>query len=386
MIEFHTKSKKSQAVNALVIIIMIMVFFLIYLYYLPPETKEQIFTNSTSNSEIVENNLTGSIILHERIGRIYPEPLNKYEHPITSFSAYFVEKYINLKHLEGLYVYANVFDKNEVVVKFEIPKNYKIASDLLISPNIFVSNAPLKFYFNGRLVYVGKEDFRIPKDLVKEKNVLIVTAMDVGFNLLKSNYAKFSLDIFANIIDTTNAEQSIPIFLPMQEVMYCDYATVEYFLDCVDNPKNRLLIKLNDDVLYNASPDCRRLYRLHIDCNHLKHGQNDLVVKSLGGNYFFTKVSFYINTLKNVSQPLYFDIPEDIYNDLDDYKLNLTIKFVNPSNKNVILDLNGIEREIKAKDYSFVINPYVKENNNYIILKPDDIVDVSDLIIIAKKK
>ncbi|MEM2115773.1 MAG: hypothetical protein QW524_02280 [Candidatus Woesearchaeota archaeon] len=374
------KNKKGGTTNILAIIMVLLVFFLIYLFYLPESEKEELFlANTTTKGNQTLKNVE---ILNIRPGLILGTPLKEYEYSIPSVGIHHTERYHEFYSNDMIFLYYNIFDRNEKIIKFDVDN--EVLEDLQVSLNV-LDNVNLRFFLNNKLIYIGKNDFTIDKSLLKKENTLLIRVNDEG-NILKTYKARFSIKIIGKIRDSSYATQNIPFFLTSQPIFYCDIGNFEFFLDCGDEPENYLEVMINDNVLYSATPNCRKMYSFKIDCSQLRHGQNTIKYISKGGNYYISNSVVKIKTKQNLTEPIYFDIPKDIYSNLRNYTLNLSVVFVEQSNDYFKIKINGFERELKAKDTSFVINEYVREKNNYLLITSENPINIAELKIVAVKR
>ncbi|MEM1988662.1 MAG: hypothetical protein QXS41_02370 [Candidatus Woesearchaeota archaeon] len=375
------RKKGATSANVVVMIVVLLVFLLIYLFYLPDYEKAELFAlnSSSSNATVLTQE-----ILRLNVGKITGLPLETYEFSIPSVSVHYIEEYTTFYESDTFFLYANLFDSNEKVINFDV--EYPLESDLFVNLNVLSAKNDIKVYLNNKLIYVGKDDFTIDKNLVKKHNILKLRMMDSGMYLLDSNTARLSIKIFGKVKNSKNSVQKLPIFIGSQPVQFCEKAKLDLFLDCVDDPKNYLEIILNNKTLYSASPNCRKFYNFELDCSNLKHGENVLTYISKDGNYFISNAMLTIKTQQKISEPIYFDIPKEVYTKIYLYNINLSLRFVEQSNDFIKVNINGFVREMQAKDNYIIINDFVKPSNNYIIITSEKTINIAELKIVAQKR
>lgn len=374
--------KGATSANVVVMIVVLLVFLLIYLFYLPDYEKAELFAlNASSRGDSV---ISPYEILKINVGKITGLPLENYEFPIPSVSVHYLEEYKTFYESDPFFLYSHLFDSNEKIITFNV--DFPLESDLFISLNTINVKNDLKFYLNEKLVYIGKEDFSINKELIKKHNTLKIKVVDPGMNILASNTARLSIKIFGKVKNDKNSIQKLPIFIGSQPVQFCEKGKLDLFLDCVDDPKNYFEIVLNNKTIYSASPNCRKFYSFDIDCSNLKHGENLLIFLSKDGNYFISNAILKIKTQQKISEPIYFDIPKEIYNRMNLYSINLSLRFVEQSNDFVKININGFVREIHAKDTSIIINDFLKPSNNFIVITSEKTLNIAELRIVANKR
>ncbi len=383
--------KRGQALNAAIIIFVVLVMVLIYVYFLPPTEKEFLVNGQSYNYSLYNSsyyNSTNFVIFDKRIGHISPQTPSKIEHDLVPFSVFYNEQYSTIVSKAQLLLYNSWYDSNSFEYSFKLDPKY-VKSDIFVDFQYVSGNSDLKFFFNNHLVYVGKQGFRIPKDFVRKKNKLVVQVSSTGINpfgLNKVLIANFRM--FSDVVNPSNSLQNISLFLDPQEVLESKKAEAQFYIECINNKDNHLLIKFNNYLLFNSSPICGNLYKFTIPSTSLHSQMNYFVFKSGSGNYFIKNFVFYTYPNENGITPFYFDVPESVYNEIkaNHADLNLSISFVNPSNNALDINVNGFSREITATDYWYIITPYVKEKNNYVFINSTVPLDISDLRISVVSK
>lgn len=386
------KYKKGQAGagSAALLVTVIAAMILLYTLFLPPEDRARLL-DETNGLGTANDNSVNNILLKESPGRLDLIKKSTIEHKVSSFNLLSKTEGRLIKEFDGVYAERTIFTDKPQTLQFDIP-------DLDNTENVLLS-----FYskeYKGRLIitindkiisekeYTSSlmEPIKIPKSSLSKTNTIKFSVSKPGIIFFVTNkYSLENIKIFADVTDKTALENNQGIFLTGVERQNLEKATLSLMPTCKTNEVGKISILINNQEIYSGMPDCTMPLKIDIAPGRLLEGENTLKITAEKGNYVIdqTKLTSYLKD--SIFPTFYFNVDENTQKSVENgtYNVNMSVVFVASYDfQDVEVEINGRKFSIdnKKRTYTQTINPYIREENNAITLRPlDSTVDIVEL-------
>ena len=359
--------------NVAIFVLLLGLFLAIYVLLLPPEDREALLYNSTTDNVEEQKEI---FILEQSPGVLKPAEDNEIVHKIDSINLYSKEE-PKIKDLaSSLYLEKSLLSQTKRNILFDIDDLDNLENINLI----FIVNenkGNLVISLNNIIVYDNKisglTNIILPKELLQETNNLEFSVSSPGLNIFgKNKYSISSIKLRENY-QLINARESRTIILNEQEK---GDAELTFFLYCnIPQQGSRLRIFFNNEEIKNEIISCTTVERnVEIESDNIEKGKNTLTFQIDKGDYIFSEVKLKIKTGFKGSINYKFALTEEEYDKIlsEDNKAMLLFEFNDDERKTATININGKEFSLDTNDidYERDISRWIKDGNNFIKITP----------------
>ncbi len=393
-----SKRAQSSGAGAAVLVAIIAAFIVLYILFLPPPEREALLEDGTGARVTGTEAPGGNLLLKESPGRLDFLEHDEIEHSLPSVNLFSTTTSVLLSSIDSVYVKNGWFDKASRNISFAV-------DDLAHTTNVqAVFNIDKPEETTGKLILKlnGEEIFRnsiatrsvppitLSKSLIKEDNVLEVSAEDVGMAFWRTNdFTLKTVKIIGDVTDISTQKATNMFIVSSTEKNNLDRVFVRFFPHCRPTDVGILNIFLNDKEIFSAVPDCGLLRTMEILPSTILSGENTLAFSTNKGAYLIDQVSVK-SELKELTFPTYyFEVSDSRYASIRGGRSRVTLrmKFADAvETKKAEIFINGYSRGFTTKErvYELEIGPYISKGNNVVEIKPLTTLDVVDLEVLIR--
>jgi len=365
-------------------------FLAVYVLLLPPEDREALLYNSTSETENIPDEKE-TFILEQHPGVLKPAEDNKLIHKIDSINLYSKEE-PKIKDIASLlYLEKSLLSQTKRNIAFDIDDldNLEDVNIVLVANK---DKGNLIMALNNVIIYDSKVSglttILLPKELLQEKNNLEFSVSSPGLNIFGKNAYSLSNIKLRENYQLTNTRESRDVVLGSQEIG--NDAELTFFLYCnIPHQGSRLRVFLNNEEIKSEIISCTTVERIiDIESEKMEKGRNAITFQIDKGDYIFSEIKLKVKAESKGSINYKFALTEDEYDKIlsDDRRAMLFLEFNDDERKKAVISMNGNEFSIDANDidYERDVSRYVKKGNNFIRITPLDELNI-DLLRITLK-
>jgi hypothetical protein len=389
--------KKAQSgINAAVLVAIIGALIILFVLFSSTEDKEDFLniSNSRSSSSTGSGGINGDILLLEHPGTLIHLTKNEIEHELPSINLFSRTESNVFKYLGSIHTTNSVFNKKEQQVDFSI-SNPRRTTNVLLSFNVLESKGNLIISLNGREIYNREINNQnpnpvvLPKDLLEQNNVLVLSASGVGFNFLRTNvYNLENVKVTGDETDVSSQSSEIEFIIEQEEESNLESAKLRFVPECNLGDVGKLDVYINTNRIFSSVPDCGISQRaLEFDYRYLSEGENTLLFSSQEGNYLIDRIKITTKLRETPSYSYTFDINDDQFDEIldDEFFVNISMKFFDDFEDkaaDIFVNANRFSMpRTKASYYSRDINNFVENGVNTLKVVPKTTFEIDDLKI-----
>jgi len=380
--------------GAATLVALIAVFIVFYILFLPPAERNRLLNNKTTTTGENGEDTSGKIILlKESPGTLFKEEQTEFEHTISPFNLAVFNQDVVLKEKDSMYIQAGG-SKDQPQMMILVIKDVDNTKNVKISFTVGKHSGKLIIKLNGEEVFNGEITTSNPApiklDNLKEENILEFSVSSSGWMFWNVNFYELSnIKITATVTNLENQEAAKQ-FSISYDVEDVKEATLRFIPECRVSNVGRLTIKLNAETISSDVPDCGSPSVIEIDPAILKNGGNTIFFSSAAGSYLVDNILIR-TTLREPTYPAYyFLLNESSYGKIanNTRDIFLVIKFAGTED---FWDGTAVINDIKTtfhqreSTYSKDIGSFIREDNNYIRIIPDNTLDVVELRVELRK-
>ncbi len=390
-----TRSKKAttSGANAAIIIGVIAAALIMYIIFLPETEREKILeAGEIGSKEVFPEN----VLLQKHVGRLSYHGMDTISHHIPSFHIFESRESIILHKYNPFMVKKGWFTNQFKEISFSF-------DDFENTENIFLAfDAPnhkgvLKILLNGRLIYEYDTKISVVKPVLLEKawlkpkdNFLEIKVSSTGLRFWDTN--TYSIDNLRIIGDITDVSRQIAKNIFSVDPVEMDnlvLARLSFLPRCDPNSIGTLNIKINNELVYSAIPDCDSVNIQDIDESVLNEGKNTIFFQTKKGDYYLDSIKLVVQQKGSKSLIEYFEVDEDMYGDVQDdvHDIILEVEFVdNNKRKRGKINVNGHLASFDQEThlYSKDISNWIEEGaKNYVEILPETTLDIPEIRVIV---
>lgn len=312
----------SNASGAAFLILLITVILVFYLLFLPPAERAAILedqavpgTPHSSSSGYAQ--LIGTTPLNEHVGYIDYVKDDDIVHELSTFTIFTTKDAGLIASIGSLYVKNSAFEKKSQEMRFSIDPF--ATENVKLSFNVFRATGALKVYLNGIIIFEGEvagspAPIILPKNLLKQDNILFFTASSPGFAFWSVHqYELQNIIVTGDITDSSNNFNMQKVYIAESEYDHLKTATLQFFPDCSNTNVGKMTVKINNQQVFKGIPDCGLKNFISLDKSILEQGENKIEFVSDAGSYIIDMVELE-SKLEDAQYPLYyFDLNEDLF-------------------------------------------------------------------------
>ncbi|MFH1133183.1 MAG: hypothetical protein V1735_01700 [Nanoarchaeota archaeon] len=394
--------KKGQAAGAATLIAIIALFTILYILFLPADEREKLLGEPTldgtgTSSHSKKGNWTENrTLVRESPGRMDSLSFKEYEHDLPSVNLYTRSSAERLKSVNALYAKNGVFDRKDAVLTFRVADPGAM-QDVLLSFVVKTHQGALTITLNGQEVFASSieraniEPIALDSGLLQEENELVFSVSAVGWAFWRTNeYELSNIMITSDVLDTSNQESRNTFMVTDTEKNNLDKAKIRFVPEC-EGSVGTLSVLLNNENIYEATPDCGSPVLQEFSTSYLDAGENKVVFKAESGRIIVDQIQV-VTELKEIAYPTYFfDLSEDEFSSVEDDNMtvNMTFRFIEDETlKKADIYVNGHKTQLYTHGlaWSRNIDTFLEEGSNGVKIEPDGSLDVTELKVILYEK
>lgn len=314
----------STAGGAAILLLVITIIMIFYILFLPPADRESLLSDGPipgSGSGTPGNGYTshiGDTVLRENVGKVGYTKDNIITHELSSFQIYTQTDATLVKEQAALYAKNSAFGRRFIELPFNVEKS--ATENLYLSFNVLHGEGILKIYFNGVAIFEGgllegtPAPIALPKDLIKNDNMLYFTVSSPGFAFWRVNeYELQNIRITGDVTDDSNSFNVQKVYLAESEFKKMQEATFQFYPDCINGNVGRITVAINGKLAFHGTPDCAIKNFVTVDDSTLQQGENEIEFVSEKGSYIIDQVEMEVK-LEEAEYPIYyFDLSDELF-------------------------------------------------------------------------
>jgi len=393
----HRKSQASGAPAAILVAI-IAALIVLYILFLPPGEREVLLEGNGSGSADGESEVSGNAtILLESPGRLDYLAEDEIEHTLPSVNLFTTTQAIMLESRSSVYVKNAWFDKSYFNISFPIEDLENTDSVQLVF-NVKDASGRLILRLNGYEVFNSEitstnvQPINLPKRHLRDENTIEVLVSGVGWKFWRTNeYMLEDIKITGSYTDVSTRESKVVFQVSNTEKNNLDRVFVKFFPECDIDEVAPLEVFLNNNPIFSSVPDCGMLRTLEISPHYLLSDENVLLFRTAQGRYLIDNLVVK-SELRELTYPTYyFEINKSIHDDIleGDLDADLHLLFVDDLEQKkaeLIINTHKTGFTTYEKDYSLVLNSYLRQGNNVVEIRPETTLDVIELKVVLEEK
>ncbi|MEW5897187.1 MAG: hypothetical protein AB1668_05815 [Nanoarchaeota archaeon] len=388
--------KAQAAAGTAVLLAVIAALIIMFIILIPPKERAKLLGEEsgegTAVSTQIEEAPAGKNLLEVSPGRVDYLAEKEIEHPLPVVNIFTKTEAKVLAEKNVAYAKKGAFSEETDQLSFEVA-DLKHTENVLLNMNVIGGNGNLIIKLNEEEIYnaevkAGSLTVPVPKNLLKEKNVLLFAVSSPGVAFWATN--DVSLEKIKVVADVTNldAQYSKNMFIVSEtEKKNMEKAVLEFQPGCNIEAVGKLAVTLNGANIYSAVPDCELgLTSIEIAPEKTNQGENQIIFYTEKGSYLLSHIVVK-SELKEVEFPAYyFELSYDEYKDVQDEKkrVRLTIEFVDVvMRKFGDITFNGLLSHFDTKEATYTqdLSEDVVQGTNALKIKPLKTLDIREVSV-----
>ncbi|MBU0470493.1 MAG: hypothetical protein KKA62_02825 [Nanoarchaeota archaeon] len=392
-------SKRGQggpAGGAAVLIAIIAVLIVGFVILIPPQERAKLLEDSSVSSSAGQSQVIGGAVIEKNLlkespGRIDYLSQREVEHPLPVVNIYTKTEAKVLAEKNVVYVKKSLFSEEGSKFTFEIPDLENTNSPLLNFEIVGENKGKLIINLNDEELFnaevqAGSKTVKIPKNLLKEQNVVTFAVSSPGAAFWSTNEVSLEKIKFIADVTSVEAQQSKNVFLVSEtEKKNLQKAVLKFQPSCEMDEVGKLTILANNRLIYSGVPDCDlAMVPIEFSPENVYQGENEILFQTDRGSYLLSHVLIE-SKLKEVEYPTYyFDLSYEEYKAVTDGKLRLRliISFVDVvARKYGNLGYNGHIKYFDTKEMSETmdLSDDVVQGANALKIQPMKTLEIREI-------
>jgi len=385
--------KRGQAAGAAVLIAIIAGLIVMFIILAPPSEREEILgTSETSDgTDDSGKGVTSRVLLKERPGRIDFIDQEDFEHPLPVINVYTKTESKALAQKNLARAKKRIFSEEQGEFKFFI-SDLEAVDDLLLSFFTSDSEGNLIVKLNGEEIYNAPavdgavQPLKLSKGSLQPDNLVTFVVSSPGLAFWHTNEVIVTNIKVTAAVTSREAEKSSNIFIVSEtEKRNLDRVALTFQPSCIVGDVGKLRIEVNEDVIYDAVPDCDvAMVPIEFSPLQVNQGENMVTFFTEKGSYQLSNVVIK-SKLKGVDfKTYYFDLSFEQYQSVKSGKMRVRMEmnFVDVTSEKVgKLIFNGNTRNFDTREVSTImdLSSDIVQGSNAIKIKPDRTLEVREL-------
>ena len=389
--------KVKSAREAVLVIGIITVIIIFYILFLPPadrsELLDQDFTPGSGTTPSTQQ--PAKILLDQNVGSLEYYSATPDPHTLSGVSLFAESESQVLTTINPFRVRNGWFEKQGQKVNFAVT-DLEHTDQILLTLEATIRQGPLTISLNEQPIYnfvpetgnIGPID--LPKNILRETNVLDFNVASVGWKFWTTNeYAFQQGQIIGEVVDVNKQQSDRSFSLTESEKNNLETVVLTFFPRCNQQEVGNLEIILNGRRIYNAVPTCRSINLQDLFPTELLNGKNDLSFRTRKGEYDIEQIRIETKLKEAKSYVQYFQVDPEADKLLRNAKrpAYLEITFVDDGKeKRGEISVNGrlTFLDQKGATYAQRIDGFLNQGNNYIELRPESSMQISQLRVVIR--
>jgi len=379
--------------NAATFIAILGGLILLYILFLPPGEREALLADTDTDVGGDPSPGIERVLLEETPGKLDSIGFTEFQHRIASFTIFSVQEPKELISFQLLQIKNNWFSKEPKAFSFTV-EDVSLTTKLLLSFSVPEHEGDLSILFNGEEVFFGEilteniEPISLPKKLIAEENEITFEVSNTGWSFWRSNfYILENVKVIADIKDISRQSSQSTFVLTENENNNVERTTLRFFPECNPIRAGLLKVYVNNNLIFSGVPDCGILNRYEFAPEHVKEGENTLIMVTEEGSYLIDQINV-VTKLEKPDYPTYYFVIDPIVFDAVRSRsvlANLDIEFVDDGEiHRALLTINGFKTEARTDGafYSRIINDFLITGNNYIQVTPETDINIARMRVV----
>ena len=378
--------------NTGVLVGLIGLLIIIYILFLPPEVRQELLTENTTNSSTSTEDEYDALLI-EHPGKLEPSSIyDKYSdgHSVPDVLLKVTRNAAVLKSVNPFYVYRSIFGSTSKTVMFDLA-NVDRTDNVLLSFAASKRTGRLIIKLNGEEIYNSQvesynpEPIDLPKELLANKNALEFSVSSPGIAFWQKNsYNLLDIKITGYVTDVSMQSSKSTFDISTFERSNVEKEKLSFYVECASVTKGRVKVDINDKNVADFVPECSSNFRFDIAPSYFVSGENSLVFTADAGRYSIQQIKI-IPSFKEMQYPTYyFDINKTEFNKITagTLKTRMVLRFADTSRKEFNVRINNIIKRIDTKDFEYTYefpNGDILQGNNALKIEPVDTLEISEL-------
>src|SRR3989338_803482 len=393
----NTKRGQGAAAGVAVLPAVIAGLLVMFVVLVQPSERAKILgdegTSVTVNKPSGELDRAASIknLLKEYPGRIDYLAQKEVEHPLPAINIYTTTEAALVAGKNLAYAKKSLFSEEQDIFSFTL-QDVAHTEEAMLVFNVRELSGRLMITLNGEELFdaplgVGNvAPIPLPKNALREQNQLTISLSSPGIAFWKTHEATLeNLKIIADVTDV-EAQTARQTFLVSEtEKRNLNALKLQFQPTCKQSEIGSLTIRFNEEVLYDAVPDCDLAFvPIEIDPNTVLQGENTPSFRTATGAYLLSH-AVVVSKLNDVDFPAYyFELSNENFEEIQQGKkrARLELHFVDVgATKYGDVQVNGHVHHFDTKEISEAIDVSadVVRGNNAIKVKPRKTVEIREL-------
>ncbi|MFH0752475.1 MAG: hypothetical protein V1914_02650 [archaeon] len=380
----HRKKGQASGLEVSILVILITLFIAGYVILLPPEDRASLLGTLDDGTTETGEALTGKLLLSESPGTLEAYKTNVQETTLESMHLYTTEETKTDTLSKSLTVSKTLIKDNYKNLLFNI-ENIDEVKEAKISFMITESKGEMTMKLNGQVIYEGKlttTDMPIilPKEHLKNSNVLELSVESPGWKLFSSNYYLLKDITLIKELSTkkTKASRTFSLDTTDNEITK---AKLSYFINCNIASEGELTITLNNKEVFQDEIFCQYLETREqtLPEEYLnEEGKNTLTFEIDEGDYNIDEIELELRLEKSAFLQYAFEGTSG--------KATLYMKFPTSTRKRATIYINDkqFSMDTTNTEYTRDITDLVTSGKNSLKIEAQDKFEVDKLEVRAE--
>jgi hypothetical protein len=395
----HRGKKAQDGTKAATLVAIIGGLIILYILFIPPSQRQQLLNITNETTE--EENVTGGAVSNQTLLLEHPGLLEyisstEYEKSIPPLTLMVSTEATTLRTAEAIAIKNNWFTSDYYNLSFSLG-DVKNTQNVIFSFNIDSKEGELILELNGQTIYQREPSeqnlaVRLPADILRGQNSLIIKAGSVGFAFWKTNrYALSNLNLVADITDVSRKKSQSSFIISSTENNNLESASLRFYVDCAGKAEiGKLNVDINNHNVYSQVPVCGDMVSQAISPNTLTSGENAITFstefeKPTTAYYNIDNILIKLKLKSTLPSTYYFDLNSTQLNAVRNGTRNLEVYMLftdSVASKKADIYVNGLKTGLDTRSYNYTrnINSFAKEGNNAIKIIPLSTFEIVDLI------
>jgi len=380
---FKKKRGQESGVGAAVLVVVIAILIIVYIMFIPAGEREKLLEGKSSSSidGDYDNDVERLNLLSEMPGKLTYLKQDEVDHDLPSVNLFTKTEGQVLKEKNSLYVKKAVFSDETDNMTFVI-NEIENAKNLLLNFEVESASGRMMISLNGEQIFnselkLGQNNpIKLPKDLLKNENILEFQASSVGAAFWKTNeYTIDMVQVTGDITDVSARSAKMNFIVDEFEKKNVNKVKIRYYPDCTVSDVGKLSVTLNDCKVFSGVPDCEQLSIHEVLPYCLSEGENVLELETEKGHYLLDRIQIQ-SDLKETRDFIYdFQLNSSQYNRVKQGRafVNLSMRFDDAQeDKEARIIINGHETVLSTDrlKYKDKINIFVNRGTNIVKILP----------------
>ena len=294
LLHFPMFKRNGQAAAGAAVLVFIIAGLIIgFIILIPPQERAALLNEPlSSSSSNIDSTAALKVLLIEEPGRVDYISQKEIEHPLPAINI-FTKTQSNIIAEKNLAIIKNgVFTEDNAEFPFEF-SDFENTKNVLVSFTIVESDGPVVVWLNGVVVFQEEllpgavQPITLPKNMLKEQNILTFSMKSPGIAFWKTHSAQIDKIKIVADVTTLDAQSSTSVFLISEaEFKNLDRSILRFQPSCKLGNVGKMKITVNGDEIFNSIPNCDlQMVPIEFSPALLLKGKNEITFFTEKGTY-----------------------------------------------------------------------------------------------------